>query len=777
MHYRIGVVVLLLSVLSSIAVSGQTSSNTSSIAVPPLTKFSGTIPGAQGTIGVTFALYKEQTGGAPLWQETQNITVDAAGRYTAFLGANQSSGLPMELFASGEARWLGVQPEGQPEQPRSFLVSVPYALEAGDAQTLGGQPLSAFVLNPAYAGGTAAAASAVNSTQNYVNTGTTPDLTISGTPNYVAKFNSSGTNVIDSLIFDTGTAIGVGTSSPAAMLNVVAGAPPAAFVDVYSNSLTASSLVSRAARGSIASPTPVQPDDILGGLEARGFGATRFSAGQGELLFRASQPWTDTAHGTYLQMWTTANGTTSLLERLRIDDAGRVGIGTTAPGSTLEVNGDVALTNGSNGVLVFADGTQQATAAYTSNYQAPGSYGDNTFVGVKAGNMTLGTGGGPPNYASANVGVGMATLSSLTTGYNNTALGAFALRSNTTGFQNEAVGPSTLTKNTIGYSNTAVGSQAMFSNTTGYQNAAVGDGAMFSNTTGIQNAAVGDSALEFNTTGINNTAMGQGSLSLNSVGSRNSALGEDALHNNLSGSDNTASGFSALVNNVTGVFNTAVGAYALVASTASLNTAVGASALAANTTAAQNTAVGAQALVAATTAPNNTAAGYYAMGNLTTGFGFNTAVGSYALSASTTAYYNTAIGNGALDQNTTGNSNVAIGLQAGTTAVVNNANTTGSQNTWVGFRAGPGTSQQLTNATAIGYQTVNTASNQVALGNSAVVQVLLGGRCSIYIGAGNPNGAQTGNPCDLYLNTAGGASTTLFVKESGSGTTSGWVGK
>ena len=95
---------------------------------------------------MTFALYAEQTGGAPLWLETQNVTPDANGRYTVYLGANHANGVPLNLFASGEARWLGVQPEGQAEQTRAQLVSVPYALTAGDAQTLGGQPLSAFLL-------------------------------------------------------------------------------------------------------------------------------------------------------------------------------------------------------------------------------------------------------------------------------------------------------------------------------------------------------------------------------------------------------------------------------------------------------------------------------------------------------------------------------------------------------------------------------------------------------------------------------------------------------
>jgi hypothetical protein len=51
-----------------------------------------------------------------------------------------------ESSRGGEARWLGVQPEGQAEQPRVLLLRGPYALKAGDAQTLGGLPSSAFVL-------------------------------------------------------------------------------------------------------------------------------------------------------------------------------------------------------------------------------------------------------------------------------------------------------------------------------------------------------------------------------------------------------------------------------------------------------------------------------------------------------------------------------------------------------------------------------------------------------------------------------------------------------
>ncbi len=119
--------------------------------VPTLVNFSGTLTDASGkpltgTVGVTFYLYKDDQGGSPLWMETQNVQPDKAGHYTVALGSSKNEGLPTSLFASGEARWLAVQAQGQAEQPRVLLLSVPYALKAGDAQTIGGLSPSAFVL-------------------------------------------------------------------------------------------------------------------------------------------------------------------------------------------------------------------------------------------------------------------------------------------------------------------------------------------------------------------------------------------------------------------------------------------------------------------------------------------------------------------------------------------------------------------------------------------------------------------------------------------------------
>src|ERR1019366_5971407 len=128
---------------------------TPATSVPNLIRYSGTLKDVQGaalssstTVGVTFAIYEQQDGGAPVWQETQNVTPDASGQYSVVLGSTTSTGLPDDLFSQQEQRWLGVQVQGQAEQARVLLVSVPYAFKAHEAETLGGLPPSAFVKAP-----------------------------------------------------------------------------------------------------------------------------------------------------------------------------------------------------------------------------------------------------------------------------------------------------------------------------------------------------------------------------------------------------------------------------------------------------------------------------------------------------------------------------------------------------------------------------------------------------------------------------------------------------
>lgn len=57
------------------------------------------------------------------------------------------------------------------------------------------------------------------------------------------------------------------------------------------------------------------------------------------------------------------------------------------------------------------------------------------------------------------------------------------------------------------------------------------------------------------------------------------------------------------------------------------------------------------------------------------------------------------------------------------------------------------------------------------------LQRLVAAMPAIQTFAGDPNTFVVGVPGDLVADTTGGANTTLWVKESGAGTTAGWVAK
>jgi hypothetical protein len=196
--------------------------------MPRLVQFNGILKEAAGkpVAGVAFALYKDQEGGAPVWMETQNVALDESGRYSVLLGATRNEGLPQELFTSGEARWLGVHVQGQTaEPPRILLVSVPYALKAADAETVGGMPPSAFV-RAATPVSTAVASSAAKAGANAIGSAL-PSVTGSGTLNTVPLWTgvASPTSTLgDSALFQTGSGttakIGINTTTPSATLDV-----------------------------------------------------------------------------------------------------------------------------------------------------------------------------------------------------------------------------------------------------------------------------------------------------------------------------------------------------------------------------------------------------------------------------------------------------------------------------------------------------------------------------------------------------------------------------
>lgn len=207
--------------------AAQQAAQTGTGTVPQLIPYSGIAKDVSGkplsgVVGITFLLYQQEQGGSPLWLETQGVQADSRGHYSVQLGATLTNGVPNDLFVSGEARWLGIQIAGQSEAARVMLLSVPYAMKAGDAQTLGGLPPSAFMLSaPASTGATAAAS--VASTSSAAPSTPANVTTTGGTVNAIPLF-STATNIQNSAIAQTGTGttarIGIGTATPAATLDV-----------------------------------------------------------------------------------------------------------------------------------------------------------------------------------------------------------------------------------------------------------------------------------------------------------------------------------------------------------------------------------------------------------------------------------------------------------------------------------------------------------------------------------------------------------------------------
>ena len=50
-----------------------------------------------------------------------------------------------------------------------------------------------------------------------------------------------------------------------------------------------------------------------------------------------------------------------------------------------------------------------------------------------------------------------------------------------------------------------------------------------------------------------------------------------------------------------------------------------------------------------------------------------------------------------------------------------------------------------------------------------------GGIPAVHVGAGDPEGSETGNLGDIYLRTDGGPGNSLYVKQAGGGGNTGWI--
>ena len=409
-------------------------------AIPHLVRVTGAFSPATGLPPsdletVTLAIYAEETGGTPLWQETQDVAVDKSGRFTVLLGATQPDGIPAGVFASGEAQWLGMQFAGvaEVERPRTRITSVPYALRTSDADMLGGRPASEYLR-----AGTPAVRTAATTGE------TSPvaaETALNGSPNVLSKYVTAS-DLGPSAVYEAGGLVGIGTTTPGDALHV-------RFTNTFGG---------------------------MTGVAVQNLGNTPTSY-SGMLFYDQNG-----ALGQF-------QGFNNVTHEYRINNI--------APGGTINfmlgssskfkvrTNGDLEISGNlfkSGQPFLSSFGTGNTFLGEgAGNFTMTGTYNAATGAGALANNTT-----GFWNTAS-----GYDALFTNGTGQYNTAFGAYGLYSNSTGSSNTANGTYALGHNNTGSQNTASGDSALFLNTEGWGNVAVGFHAGLNATTGSNNIYLG----------------------------------------------------------------------------------------------------------------------------------------------------------------------------------------------------------------------------------------------------------------------------------------------
>ena len=416
--------------------------------VPRLVLVTGTFAPATGLPAapvetVTLAVYAEETGGTPLWQEMQNVVVDKAGRFSLLVGATQPDGIPREVFASGEAQWLGLRVRrgrgtaAHADHERAVCAAIG---GRGDARRAPGVGLRAGP--PVGRPGDSSTTSAI---RGHEGAPSAADAVLAGTPNFLAKYVTSA-DVGNSAVYEAGGFVGIGTTTPFDSLHVRFLNTNGAFTGYAVQNL-----------GSTAT-------SYSGMLFYDQFGAL----GQ----FQGFNNVTHEYRINNIASGGSINFMTGSVSRFKV-----------------RADGDVDLSGSlRKGGVPFLSSVGTA----------------NTFLGANAGNVTMtgnfNTATGAWTLASnttgsSNTASGYTALEFNTTGDANTASGYAALVSNTTGGNNTATGVSALDSNTTGVYNTASGVWALRDNTTGGNNVAVGYVAGLNATTGSNNIYLGANVL------------------------------------------------------------------------------------------------------------------------------------------------------------------------------------------------------------------------------------------------------------------------------------------
>jgi hypothetical protein len=264
---------------------------------------------------------------------------------------------------------------------------------AGSALLLGPGTSSGntYEILDAYTAGGTGGILALNSSGGNVGIGTTTaggNLVINGTTgkNFLQVASSTNQGIF---VVNASGNVGIGTTNPGTKLTISTNAAalptaPAGTVVQLGAADSASSIVSldsfgnnssfkfRRADGTAASPSAVQSGESLGSIAFSGYGTSYNDSSGAKIEALAAETWTGSTQASILTFSTRPSSTVGgSTERLRIDQNGNVGVGSTTPWGRLSVD-----------TTSLAAGVPEFTVGSSTRHD---------FVITQAGNVGIGT--------------------------------------------------------------------------------------------------------------------------------------------------------------------------------------------------------------------------------------------------------------------------------------------------------------------------------------------------------------------------------------------------
>lgn len=171
---------------------------------------------------------------------------------------------------------------------------------------------------------------------------------VDGSNNFDILTQAGGVNALR--VASSGN-VGIGTAAPGAKLDIYGISQDVLYTHQFSTNF-GSNWVQFKARGTSNTPAVVQSGDIIGGMIGDGYDGSNYQD-TARITFNVDGSVSAGSMPGRIIFSTTPSGASTSIERMRIDNQGNVGIGTTAPSSTIHVVGtstrDVARLDNASG--------------------------------------------------------------------------------------------------------------------------------------------------------------------------------------------------------------------------------------------------------------------------------------------------------------------------------------------------------------------------------------------------------------------------------------------